>query len=254
MAAVGVALAAPAVSQAQTVTISGSTTVYPLAVDVARAYNRRNGTNFRILQGGSDVGVADVAAGRVSIGLSSRDPRSGDPSGITFYRVARDALCVVTNNAQSGVRNLSRAQVQAIYSQSVTDFSSVPGGRAGTITPYARLAAGGTDDAFRQLFLNPAQQGNVSFRPSNGTVAQAVRGNPNGVGYVSLPFTRGLNAVGYQGVACSLRNAKSNQYPGTRNLYAVTRGRARGSAAGFIRFWRSRAAAGIVSRNYVPVR
>jgi len=253
MAAVGVALAAPAVSQAATVTLSGSTTVYPLAVDLARAYNRRTGTNFRILQGGSDIGVSDAASGRVSLGMSSRDPRSGDPGGITFYRVARDALCVVTNKSNP-VRNLSRAQVQGLYTGSITNFSEV-GGANRTVNPIARTAPSGTQDAFQALFLNPVRQSSsVRLVASSGLVARAVAGDPGAVGYVSLAFAGADNTVAYNGVACTLRNAKSGTYPGSRNLYFVARGRAKGSAAKFVSFARSRAASKIVARNYVPLR
>jgi phosphate transport system substrate-binding protein len=252
-AAAAVALAAPAASQAATVTLSGSTTVYPLAVDLAKAYNRKTRTNFRILQGGSDIGVADAAAGRVSLGMSSRDPKQGDPGGITFYRIARDGICLITNKSNP-VRNLSRAQVQALYTGSITNFSEV-GGANRTVNPIARTAPSGTQDAFQALFLNPVRQSaSVRLVASSGLVQRAVQGDPGGIGYVSLRFAGGTNAAAYNGVACTLRNAKSGTYPGSRNLYFIARGKAKGAAAGFVKFARSRAAAGIVARNYVPLR
>ena len=42
------------------------------------------------------IGVADVAKGRVSIGLSSRDKKDSDPDGIVFNKIARDAICIGT--------------------------------------------------------------------------------------------------------------------------------------------------------------
>lgn len=238
-------LAAPAGANAATIVMSGSTTVYPLAVDLAKAYNRRTGTKFRILQGGSDVGVADAARGRVTLGMSSRDPKAGDPGGITFYRIARDAICVVTNRARP-VSNFSRRQVQAIY----RGFPTRP-----RYDIYARSAPSGTQDAFQKLFLDPFRQTSAArLLSSNGQVALAVRRNPRGIGYISLAFTSGLNKVRYQGVGCTLRKAKSGTYPGSRNLYFVSRGQAGGAAAGFIRFARSRAGGQIAARNYVPFR
>ena len=53
---------------------------------------------------------------------------------------------------------------------------------------------------------------------------------------------------------CTLRNAKSGQYGGTRNFYLVSRGGAKGVAGAFINFARSSAASGIVSSNWVPLR
>ena len=56
-----------------------------------------------------------------------------------------------------------------------------------------------------------------------------VKSDPNAIGYVSLDFTGGLHTIPYKGVACTLRNAKSGQYGGVRNLYMVTRGAANGT-------------------------
>ena len=60
---------------------------------------------FRIFQGGSDIGINDVAHGRVTIGNASRDPEPGiDPHGLTFTKIARDGVCVITNSEQPRAR------------------------------------------------------------------------------------------------------------------------------------------------------
>src|SRR6476469_5072085 len=98
LAASGVIAAAPAAAVARPViTMSGSTSVAPLAALLAKQYVKTHKIKFKLAQGGSDIGVADVAAGRVTIGNSSRDPKPTDPGGITFNKIAKDAICVVTN-------------------------------------------------------------------------------------------------------------------------------------------------------------
>ncbi len=72
--------------------------------------------------------------------------------------------------------------------------------------------------------------GGASQKTSNGQVQQLVGGDEGGIGYVSLYFTKGLHAIPYQGVPCTLRNAKSGQYGGSRNFYMVTRGAPKGAA------------------------
>ena len=102
VAAFSASLLAPAAAMAKpTITMSGSTSVAPLASLLARKYLSVCGhcVNFKLLQGGSDIGVADVAAGRVTIGNSSRDPKPSDPGGLVFTKIARDAVCIITNNA-----------------------------------------------------------------------------------------------------------------------------------------------------------
>ncbi len=68
-------------------------------MSIAKAYLKKYpGTvKFSISQGGSDIGIGDVARKRVSIGASSRDLQSGDPGGLVFNKIARDGVCVVTN-------------------------------------------------------------------------------------------------------------------------------------------------------------
>jgi phosphate transport system substrate-binding protein len=92
-------------------------------------------------------------------------------------------------------------------------------------------------------------------KASNGLVAQAIRSDPNAVGYVSLAFTKGLNDARYKGVACNLRTAKSGQYEGVRNFWMVTRGKPQGAALSFIRWiQRSKAAHAITATGWVPIR
>src|SRR5438132_10624043 len=81
-------VAAPAAASATTtVTLSGATASYPLVSLLAQKYVKlhKHQLKFRIAQGGAQVGVNDVAAGRVSIGNVSRDPIAADPAGLVFY-------------------------------------------------------------------------------------------------------------------------------------------------------------------------
>ena len=263
VAALALFAAIPATAEAKkTITISGSTSVFPLETKLARAWIKtKKGKKyaFKILQGGSNVGVSDVSKGRVSIGGSSRDPAASDPGGLVFTRISRDALCVVTHPSNT-LANISTADVQAIFkgpAPTKTNWSQIPGATAsGTINPYGRTPASGTHDAFRNIFLGGTNQASaVSTRASNGLVAQAVRSDPQGIGYVSLAFAQGLNPVAYNGVACTLRNAKSLQYGGTRSFYLVTLGAPVGGVRQFIGWiLKSRKANKIISSEWVPLR
>jgi phosphate transport system substrate-binding protein len=252
------ALAVPSTAAARsTISMSGSTSVAPLAAKLARGYLKRfpHSVTFRLAQGGSDIGVADVAAGRVTIGNSSRDPKPTDPGGLVFNKIARDAICIATNSSNT-VSGLTQEQVQAIFSGQVRDWSQVPGStKTGTIDVVVRTAASGTQDAFQKIFMGNAKvSSSAAQKASNGLVAQSIKSDPNAVGYVSLAFTKGLNDARYKGVACNLRNAKSGQYEGTRNFWMVTRGAATGSAKKFISWiQKSKAAKKIIATGWVPL-
>jgi phosphate transport system substrate-binding protein len=209
------------------ITLSGSTSVAPLASKLIKGYLKLHpgAAEFKLAQGGSDVGVADVGAGRVSIGNSSRDAKPTDPGGLVWHKIARDAICLATH-PDNKVANLSQAQVQDIFSGKVRDWSQVPGStKTGPIDLIVRTAASGTQDAFQKLFMiNAKVASNAAQKASNGLVAAAVKSDPNAIGYLSYAFTSGLNDTSYQGVACNLRTAKAGQYPGSRNFWMITRG------------------------------
>jgi phosphate transport system substrate-binding protein len=242
------------------ITMSGSTSVAPLASKLIKGYlkSHPHAAEFKLAQGGSDIGVADVGAGRVSIGNSSRDAKPSDPGGLTWNKIARDAICLATNPANK-VGNLSQSQVQDIFTGNVRDWSEVPGStKTGPIDLIVRTPASGTQDAFQKLFMGTAKvASNAAQKASNGLVAAAVKSDPNAIGYLSYAFTTGLNDTSYQGVACNLRTAKAGQYPGSRNFWMITRGApAKGSAVyKFIKWAQvNKDAQKIIASEWVPLR
>lgn len=254
----GIATGTVAAAQAATITMSGSTSIAPLATKLAQAYvKQKKGTKFAILQGGSDIGINDVARGRVTLGMSSRDPKPADPGGIVFNKFARDSVCLVTNS-KNPLPNLSQSMIQNIFSGRIRSWSQVPGSpQTGSINLVVRTPASGTFDAFQNIYmgedLRVAQSAKV--KASNGLQAQSIKADPQSIGYASFSFTKGLFDVPYEGVPCTLRNAKSGEYGGIRNFYFVTRGKAKGVAKRFIEFSRkSNAAKKIIASDWVPLK
>jgi len=235
------ALAVPATAVAKRLIIGGSTSVLPLAQKLAVAYHQTfpRIPTPKVGAGQSDVGISGAATGRFDIGDSSRNPIPGvDPKGLVFTKIAQDGICVITS-PQNPISNLSAQTVTAIFTGAIRDWSQVPGAHvSGPIDLFDRDGASGTQDAFQNIFL----EGTLKISPgateetSNGLEQNAVHSDPGGagIGFVSFAFTAGVNAVGYQGVACTLRNAKSGQYGGVRNFWMVTKGAPKGDAAKFI--------------------
>ena len=260
VAAVAGAAVPAGASAAPVITASGSTSVAPLFALLAKGYLKQypGRAKFRLAQGGSDVGVADVAAGRVTIGNSSRDPKDSDPGGIFFNKVAKDAICIATNPANP-ISNLSQDQIKGIFSGQIRNWEDVPGSSAtGSINLVVRTAASGTQDAFQKIFLGSTNvSGAASAKASNGLVQQTIQSDKNAIGYVSLDFVKGTSPAAYQGVACNLRNAKSGEYGGVRNFWMVTRGRPSASSPiqKFI-YWvqNSARAAKVTGTHWVPLK
>ncbi len=239
-ACVALVLAAPVSAiAAKRLIEGGSTSVLPLAQKLAAAYHKAfpKIQAPSVLGGESDIGIAGVASGRFDIGDSSRDPIRGvDPKGLVFTKIARDGVCVITNK-ENPVANLSQQEVEQIFTGSVRDWSQVPGAKiSGPIDLFDRDGASGTQDAFQHIFLGETLKisPSATAKTSNGLEQNAVSSDKQAIGFVSFAYTSGVNAVGYQGVACNLRNARSGQYTGVRNFWMVTKGEPKGEAAKYI--------------------
>jgi phosphate transport system substrate-binding protein len=228
----------PAMAQARALLIDGSTSVFPLMNQLAAAYHKAtHQPTPKVGQGTSGVGISDVNAGRVDIGDVSRDPIRGvDPHGLIFTKIARDGVCIITNPANR-LSNLNQQLVQQIFTGQVHNWSEIPGASVtGPIDLFQRVSSSGTQDAFQNIFLgeNLKISSSASAEESNGTMRQAIIGDKGAIGFTSFAFTAGTNAVGYQGIQCTLNNAKSGQYQGLRNFWMVTKGVPKGAAAKFI--------------------
>jgi phosphate transport system substrate-binding protein len=233
------ALIAPAGAAAKTLILDGSTSMLPLVQKLATAYHKTYPKIATPKVGGGQtaIGISDAASGKVDIGDASRDPIPGvDPKGLVFTKVARDGVCVITAPTNR-ISNISQQTVVGIFTGEIRDWSQVPGAQAsGPIDLFDRDGASGTQDAFQNIFLGESLKisPSATAESSEGLEASAVAGDPQAIGFVSLDFAAGTNPVGYQGIPCTLNNAKSGQYGGVRNFWFVTKGAPKGEAAKFI--------------------
>ncbi len=261
------AIAAPAGAFASTlITESGSTAAYPLITQLAAKYTKLqkqagNSIRFRISQGGSTVGVNEVAEGRVSIGMVAREPLATDPAGLEFYPIAKYAVCIVTNSANT-LSNLTTAQAVAIFTGKTRSWSEVPGATApGTIELFTRTSVAGVLTNFQTLLLEGKKVSTIATEESTeNLLAEKVSKGASAIGFLSNytaldgPAHAGLHVVEYNGVACNLANAASGAYAGVARFYEVTKGKATGASARFISWIdHSAAAKKIISSEWLPI-
>jgi phosphate transport system substrate-binding protein len=224
------ALAVPAGAASKRLIIAGSTSMLPLVQKLATAYHKANPKipAPKVEGGQTDIGINDVANGRADIGDASRDPIPGvDPPGLVFSKVARDGICVITNEGNP-LPNLSQETVQEIFTGDVRNWSQVPGASiSGPIDLFDREAVSGTQDAFQDIFLGETLKisPSATAESSEGLEVNAVGADKSAIGFVSFAATinGGVHTVDYQGIPCTLPNAKSGQYGGVRNFWMVTK-------------------------------
>jgi phosphate transport system substrate-binding protein len=260
LAAGVVGVAAPAAASAlTTITISGATASYPLVTLLAAKYNKvhPHKVKFKITQGGAQIGINDVAAGRVTIGDVSRDPVNSDPAGLVFYPVARYGICMITNKANP-LTNLTTAQAIAIFTGKTRSWAGLPGAtQSGTIDLISRTSVAGVLTNFQTILLEGKKVSSLAAEePSEGLMRQQVENDPASIGFVSnYQSDKGtVHAVSLNGTACNRTTVTSGAYTGTARFYEVTKGKATGAASAFIGWIeKSAAAKKIIATQWVPI-
>jgi phosphate transport system substrate-binding protein len=252
--------AAPAAASASTtITISGATASYPLVELLAAKYVKTHPgkVRFKITQGGAQIGINDVAAGRVSIGDVSREPQKTDPSGLVFYPIAKYGICIITNKSNS-LANVTTTQAEAIFTGKTRNWSEVSGASAtGTIELISRTSVAGVLTSFQTLLLEGKKVSSLAAEESSeGLERQEVESHPGAIGFVSnYQSDKGtVHAVDYNGQTCTRSSVESGSYQGISRFYEVTKGKATGAVLSFITWAeKSSAAQKIINSQWVSV-
>jgi phosphate transport system substrate-binding protein len=254
-----VGVAAPVAANATAlITISGATSSYPLVSLLAAKYVKLHPhkIRFKITQGGTTVGINNVKNGSDTIADVAQEPTGAD-AGLTFYPIAKYAICVVTNKTNT-LSNLTQKQVTAIFTGKTKNWSEVSGATAtGPITVFTRTAVAGVLTSFKSLLLEgKSVESSATEEATEGLMRQEVENSPSGIGFLSNYQANkgGLNSVEFNGIACNQTTAASGQYGGVAVFYEVTKGTARGAAAAFINWVdHSGAAKKIIASQWVTI-
>ena len=174
---------------------------------------------------GSGTGIEAVSNGSCDIGLSSRDLKpEEEANGLTATVVALDGIAVIVN-ADCPVDDLSLEQIASIFSGKVTDWSEL-GGEAGAIATIGREAGSGTRDGFESITKTEDACVLSQELTSTGAVIEAVKSNPNAIGYASLSSAEGqdgIKLVTVGGVACTEATVLDGSYAIQRDFVLVTK-------------------------------
>lgn len=175
------------------------------------------------------------------VGLSSRRIRalearelSTDGAGNMFdpsqeHIVAVDGLVVITHPTNP-VDQLTTAQLAAIYSGKIQNWSQV-GGRDAPIKVYDRSSDSGAREVFGSAILNRASAPSLrgaTIKDDNTDMSIAVNEDPNAIGYVSYAFQRGakpLTLINECGITMTpdAFSARTEEYVLQRRLYMYNR-------------------------------
>jgi phosphate transport system substrate-binding protein len=248
--------------------IKGSDTVLPLTQKEAEVYMKKYpGSSIMVTGGGSGVGLAALQNGTTDVAQSSRkmkldEKMKMEDAGKAFKEViiAYDALAVIVNPANK-VSQLTREQLESIYTGKVTNWKDV-GGDDLQIVLYSRESSSGTFEFFKEHVLNKKNFAqSAMLMPATGAIVQSVSQTKGAIGYVGLayiePTVKALKVSYDKGatyVMPSVESAMNKTYPIVRPLYYYYLTSVEASAKPFIDFILSADGQKIVKEvGYVPI-
>jgi phosphate transport system substrate-binding protein len=219
-------LAVPASAGAQTLIGSGSVAAQPILEALFKTYTKTvdHKVHFTYLADGGNAGVKDVQNGTSQFAGQARTPLPSD-AGTTYIKMFLDGLCIDVN-PKNKLSNISIQQTHDIYRGLLTNWSQVPGsGLDTTIDPVGRDTNGGTYNFFLQAVLNnELPSSNVNALTSDGLVVNAVKQDPNAIGYDGLAWQqKGQKELKVNGVPCVANkiSVEPLKYPLSRYLFLV---------------------------------
>ena len=244
------------------ISVTGSTTVLPIAQALAERYMDLNqGADIQVSGGGSSVGVTAVGERTAEIGMASRELKDAETAkypALEPIAIARDGIAVIVHPSNA-VAHLTLDQVREIYAGNVTNWKDV-GGQDRQIVAIGRDSASGTREFFTEKVMGTTNTAATMLeKNSNGAIQSSVAPNPGAIGYVGLGYldatVRAIPlSVDGAAVAPTLENVVNGRYPVARELYFVTSGGATGLAQDFVAFALSSEGQQIVEKQgFIPV-
>ncbi len=252
-------VAPTAVVLSGTISVAGSTTVQPLAEELAEAFIAANpNLKIDVQGGGSSVGVKSAGQGTVDIGTASREIKDSEKAefpDLKIYTIALDGIAIVVH-PQVAVNNLTVEQVRDIFAGKVVNWKEV-GGPDKVIVVVSREEGSGTRGAFEELVMgkdNPIVDTAI-LQSSNGAVRTTVSTTPDSIAYLSFGYLdNSVKALKIGGVEATMANVLNRSYPISRPLNMLTKGEPQGAVKAWLDWILSPDGQAIVAKHYIPVK
>ncbi|MFI3168582.1 MAG: phosphate ABC transporter substrate-binding protein [Faecalibacterium sp.] len=232
-----------------TLSLSGSSALYPLAEAAIDPYNELYpNVAIDLAKGGSGTGLSDVSTGMVDIGNSDvyaeEKLDAAAAAELVDHQVCIASMACVINPGV-GITDITTEDLIKIFTCQVSNWSEV-GGPDMDICLVTRPDSSGT----RATFDAYALEGNDEVESPNGLVTDdsgelyaTVKDTNGAIGYLSLSYLvagyEGVEIVAIDGVEPTFENIYAGNYAPWCYEHMYTKGEASELAASFIDFMMS---------------
>lgn len=187
---------------------------------------------------GSGTAFDALSAAKADIGMSSRPVKKLEEiyirnqgaltSAGAEHVVAVDGIAVIAHPTNPLVK-LTRAQIQKAFVGEINTWSELGVPISGPIDFYARDDRSGTFDGFKDIILKetPLRTTQIKRFADSELLEKAVSEDPNGLGFVGLPYIRKAKVLAVAdgalpAIAPSRYSIKKETYLLSRRLYLYT--------------------------------
>ena len=236
--------------------LTGSSSVAPLAAEIAKRFEQKNpGVRIDVQTGGSSRGLADTRSGLADIGMASRS-LTADEKDLKPHTIAMDGIGIILHKTNP-VRVLSDDQIKAIYRGQIRNWKEV-GGKDMPITVVNKAEGRSTLELFLQY--NGLKNSDIKAQVVIGDNPQGIKSvaaNPGAIGYVSIgsaayeeAHTAPIRLIPLRGVAATVAHVRDGKFPLSRPLNLITKSPPVGLSKRFIDFATSAAVNDLIEAQF----
>lgn len=245
----------------QKLVITGSSTVAPVASEIAKRYEAQNPqVRIDVQTGGSSRGIADVRQQVADIGMVSRAAKPVDKD-LQFHTIAKDGVVIIVHR-DNPIQQLTRPQITNIFTDKLNNWQEA-GGKSQAITVVNKAEGRSTLEVFTKHFqLKSSQIKADVVIGDNEQGIKTVAGNPLAIGYVSVGAAKvnveqgtPIKVLPLEGVQATAQTVRDGSFPLSRPLNLVTQGPLNSQQQKFIDFAQSSQVKDIVQeQSLVPIQ
>lgn len=187
---------------------------------------------------GSATGFEDLAKGATDIAAASRRIKDSEAQQLTRlgdlkgadgeHVIGLDGVAVIVNKANP-LKSLTTDQLAGLFSGEIKNWSAIDG-TPGPVRIYSRDDKSGTYETFNELVLKTHSKklsADATLFESSEELSKRVSSDPNGIGFIGLPYVLQTKAVavsdgGYSAIYPTAESIATEDYPLSRRLFFYT--------------------------------
>ena len=229
------------------ITVKGSDTMVILAQKWAEVYMQSNpNAVIQVTGGGSGTGISALINGATDIANSSRKMKPTEKEKLKAryntlgveIACAKDGITVYLHPSNK-IKELTLKQLSEIYKGNVKNWKEV-GGADAPIKLYGRENSSGTYVFFQENVVKGDYAANCQTLPGTAAVVNAVKKDPNAIGYGGAAYAEGIELCKVKkddkspAYLATAETIKTGEYPITRFLFMYLKSKPTGAMKAYI--------------------